>query len=61
MVEPTCAKLQKLKHEICQLKHVRCGNTGDNTSLEKRVNGEMWKMNLIFEHTARGTTQKKTV
>jgi hypothetical protein len=54
MVEPSCELFSKWKHEH-PFKYIRCDNAGGNKTLQKRVNGVDWKLNIEFEFTPRET------
>ena len=57
IIDTTCASLSKWRAMGLPTENLRCDNAGENKMLEKEVNGEKWKLNLNFEHTARATLQ----
>ncbi len=61
MVEPMCQLLHDLKNKGIDISIIRCNNSGENTELNKVCNGKDWKLNLLFEYTARATPQQNSI
>ena len=58
MVEPTCQQLSRWKDRGIPVKIIRCDNAGENLLLEKRLASKDWKLDVVFEYTARDTPQQ---
>ena len=58
MVEPTCAKLQKMKMAGKPVRYIQLDNVGENVKLQERCDSAAWKLGIQFEFTAHDTPQQ---
>jgi len=61
MIEPTCQQLHKWKQAGLSVKYIRLDNAGENKKLEERCSSADWKLDIVFEYTARDTPQQNSL
>ena len=61
MIDPTHICLRKWRAMGLPIENVRCDKYGEGKKIEETINGEKWKLNINFEHTARAPLQQNSL